>query len=202
GINKYYIRCFEPHKKDGVPHIHALLYIPRYAFDYIFKTYKDIFNAPQNLKQGNKLTQEQVLNGEINGFQWSLNNPTGYIMKYIYKTFINFNKRQDLDFLSAWYVKYKVRRFLSSKMPVPLWIYKKVNFFKKDLYHLCKLIDNPDYLIEWSFEKDYFIFFSDDEEIEYNQGYLTYKYKGRLLYEYKKEIQKSIKHYYSYSFKN
>ena len=89
----------------------------------------------------------------------TLNNPTGYIMKYIYKTFINFNERNDLDFLSAWYVKYKVRRFLSSKSPVPLWIYNKVNFFKKDLYHLCNLINNPDYMVEWSFEKDYFIFF-------------------------------------------
>lgn len=89
-LTKFYIRCFEPHKKDGVPHIHALLYIPKYAFDYVFKTYKDLFNAPQNLKQVNKLSKEQIDNGEINGFQWSLNNPTGYLMKYIYKIFSSF----------------------------------------------------------------------------------------------------------------
>lgn len=201
-LTKFYIRCFEPHKKDGVPHIHALLYIPKYAFDYVFKIYKELFNAPQNLKQGNKLSKEQVKNGEINGFQWSLNNPTGYLMKYIYKTFINFNERQDLDYLSAWYVKYKVRRFLTSKTSVPLWIYRKINFFKKDFYHLCNLVNNSDFLCEWSFDKKYFCFVSDKESIEYNNGILIYKFMDRVLYRYEKEqLPKEIKHYKEYKFK-
>lgn len=201
-LTKFYIRCFEPHKKDGVPHIHALLYIPKYAFDYVFKTYKDLFNAPQNLKQGDKLTREQKNNGEINGFQWTLNNPTGYVMKYIYKTFINFDERQDLDFLSAWYVKHGVRRFLTSRTFVPLWIYRKINFFKKDFYHLCKFVDNPDCLCEWSFDKQYFCFLSNKESIEYDNGKLVYKFMDRIVYQYDKERQfKPIKQYKEYGFK-
>lgn len=192
GLKKLYIRCFEPHKKDGVPHIHALLYIPKMAFNYVFNTYKKIFYAPQNLKQGNKLTKEQVLNGEINGFQWSLNNPTGYVMKYIYKTFINLNERNDLDFLSAWYVKYKVRRFLTSKTPIPLWIYRKINFFKKDFYNLFDFINNDDCVCEWSFDKKYFCFMNEKETIEYDDGKLIYQFMGRVIYKYEKEKQPKL----------
>ncbi|MCV3402640.1 hypothetical protein L8V85_01530 [Campylobacter sp. IFREMER_LSEM_CL2090] len=202
GLKKLYIRCFEPHKKDGVPHIHALIYIPKYAFNYTFEIYKKIFYAPQNLKQGNKLTKEQVLNGEINGFQWSLNNPTGYVMKYIYKTFINFNDRHDLDFLSAWYVKHKVRRFLTSKTPVPLWIYRKINFFKKDFYNLFDFINNDDCVCEWSFDKQYFCFMNDKETIEYDNCKLIYKFMGRIVYQYEKEKHpKLYKRYKKISFK-
>lgn len=49
-LTKYYIRSFEPHKKDGVPHIHALISYPQYAHEYILKAFKDIFYAPQNLR--------------------------------------------------------------------------------------------------------------------------------------------------------
>ena len=95
-LKKYYIRAFEPHKKDGVPHIHALLSYSESAHDYILKTFKNIFYAPQNLKT-NYLSKEQILNGEINGFQWTLNNPSGYILKYINKSFVNFNKSKNLN---------------------------------------------------------------------------------------------------------
>lgn len=202
-LNKLYIRCFEPHKKDGVPHIHALLYVPKFAFDFTFKVYKDIFKAPQNIKQGSKLSKEQVKNGEINGFQWSLSNPTGYVMKYIYKTFINLNKSDELDYLSAWYVKHKVRRFITSKTPVPLWIYRKVNVFKKDFYHLCNVVNNPDYLCEWSFDKKYFCFVSNDESFVYENGKLTYKFKDRVLFFYEKEqVPKPEKKYLKLVFKS
>ena len=58
-----YIRCFEPHKKDGVPHIHALFYVPSHTVEYMKKIYTDLFNAPQNLKT-NAITPEQERNGE------------------------------------------------------------------------------------------------------------------------------------------
>lgn len=156
-LKKLYIRSFELHK-NGVPHIHALLYIPHYVFDFAFLSFKDIFSAPRNLKQSKFLSQKQKMNGEINGFQWSLNHPTGYVMKYIYKTFIDLSKTDKLDYLSAWYVKYKVRRFLTSKNQVPLRIYRKLNAFKKDYYHLCRFVDDENALCEWDFQKKYFLF--------------------------------------------
>ncbi|MCZ6157811.1 replication endonuclease [Campylobacter ureolyticus] len=187
-VDRYYIRVFEPHKKDGVPHIHCLFYAPKHTIDYLFQIYKDIFNAPQNLKQ-NSLTSEQIKNGEINGFQWSLHNPTGYVMKYITKTFLNLEKDEELDYLSSWYLKYKVRRILTSRTPIPLWVYRKINFIRglRDFSTLSYLkLDEEDCVIEWSFEKDY-IFISIPqtfEELIYEKGHLLYYKFGKLKAEY------------------
>ncbi|MGH1601739.1 rolling circle replication-associated protein [Campylobacter majalis] len=188
--NSSYIRCFEPHKKDGVPHIHALFYVPDSSIEYMKKIYKQIFNAPQNLKT-NAITTEQEKNGEFNGFQTSINNPSGYVMKYIQKTFINSNKTDKLDDLSAWYVKHKVRRFLSSKTQVPLWVYRKINFIStfQDFYNLNELKNDNRVVIEWNKQDDYI---SIDipflkEQVIYLNGRLEHYRANRLINIYDKE---------------
>ena len=184
GIERSYIRCFEPHKKDGVPHIHALFYVPAHVIPYMLKIYKDLFNAPQNLRT-NAITPEQAANGEINGFQTSIYNPSGYVMKYIQKTFINLNETQNLDELSAWYVKYKVRRFISSRSKVPLWVYRKINFISsfQDFYHLCDLKNDEDAIVEWDYLSNYiYIKRADrDEKLIYDDGKLEHYVFGRLM---------------------
>ena len=60
GAKHFYIRAFEPHK-DGVPHIHALISYPKEIHEKVLQAYKDIFNAPQNLKS-TYLSKEQVKN--------------------------------------------------------------------------------------------------------------------------------------------
>ncbi|MCI6988042.1 MAG: replication endonuclease [Campylobacter sp.] len=192
GIKRSYIRVFEPHKRDGVPHIHALFCCPKRTIKYLFETYKDIFYAPQNLKQDDRiLTPHQIRNGEINGFQWSLTNPTGYVMKYISKTFINFNETDELDELSTWYIKNKVRRFLSSRTEVPLWVYRKINFIKslQDYAHLCFFKNSDDCVIEWNYKEDYIFFIipQTNQELIYEKGHLLYYNSGRLVHEYKKD---------------
>lgn len=193
-LKKYYIRAFEPHKKDGVPHIHALISYPDFAHDYILKTFKDIFNAPQNLKT-NYLTKEQRAQGELNGFQWTLNNPTGYILKYINKSFINFDKTDELDSNAAWYVKHKVRRFISSRHQIPLRIYRKINFFFKDFYNLCTLKNNDDWHCEWDLQEQYFRLenIKTSELIHYESGILTHSLKGVNLHNYTKKVFKPIR---------
>lgn len=179
-----YIRCFEPHKKDGVPHIHALFYVPSHTIDFMKRIYKDIFYAPQNLKT-NAITSEQEKNGELNGFQTSINNPSGYVMKYIQKTFINLKETQDFDELSAWYVKHKVRRFISSRTKVPLWVYRKINFIStmQDFYHLNDLTNDHRAILEWN-KKDDYIYINlpfNKEEIIYLNGRLEHYISGRLM---------------------
>ena len=186
-----YIRTFEPHKKDGVPHIHALIYAPRHTIPYLLKIYKDVFYAPQNLRN-ERLTAAQIANGEINGFQTSINNATGYVMKYITKTFINFNETDDINEVQAWFIKHKIRRFLSSQNPIPLWVYRKINFIKglRDLGNLNILKDFNDTLIEWDY-KNQSIFMSipyTSEELIYEDGHLLYYVCGRLKHEYVKNI--------------
>ncbi len=194
GIKKMYIRTFEPHKKDGVPHIHALLYIPSNIIPKALETFKDVFNATMNITQNpNRLTSEQIKNGEINGFQWTLNNPTGYVMKYIQKTFINLQEKKQLDNLSSWYVIHKVRRFITSRSTIPLWVYRKIFFIEKDLHTLTEMLTDKNSIIEWDFDLKY-IRFSNSytmQELEYKNGYYEYKINGRVIN--KKELEKSYK---------
>lgn len=202
GVNTAYIRCFEPHKKDGVPHIHALFYAPKNSFSYMFKIYKDIFNAPQNLKS-DKLSKEQIANGETYGFQTTINNPSGYVMKYITKTFLNLKETDKLDELSTWYVKHKVRRFMTSKTNVPLWVYRKINFIStfQDFYHLNDFKNDPECFLEWNKNDDYISIRLPHrgEELIYLDGRLEFYVNGRLFKVYDKErptyLNKSFKNY-------
>ena len=195
-VDYSYIRCFEPHKKDGVPHIHALLFVPGYTIDFLRRIYKDIFYAPQNLRV-DAISREQIANGEINGFQTSINNPAGYVMKYIQKTFINLEKTRELDDLSAWYVKHKVRRFLSSRNNVPLWVYRKINFIAtmQDFYHLNNFKNDDNNVLEWDKQSDY-IYINIPERKEviiYDNGKLEHYVCDRLINSYdRKKPPKNI----------
>lgn len=197
-VERSYVRCFEPHKKDGVPHIHALFYMPAHTISYLFDAYKDLFYAPQNLRT-DAITPQQAINGEINGFQWSIDNPTGYVMKYIQKTFVNLYETQELDELATWYIKHKIRRFITSRTKVPLWVYRRINFIAsmRDFYHLCNFKNNGENIIEWDF-KDKFIhiFLPDrDERIILENDTLTHTINDKVVNVYVKEkppkIQKS-----------
>ena len=158
--------------------------------------YKDIFYAPQNLRN-DRLTFEQRKNGEINGFQTSLQNATGYVMKYITKTFINYNETDEINEIQAWFIKHKIRRFLTSRTSIPLWVYRQINFIKglRDFANLNILKDFDDTLIEWDY-KSKFIFLSipyTSEELIFENGHLLYYVCGRLKHEYKKEISLNFK---------
>ncbi|MBQ3675391.1 MAG: replication endonuclease, partial [Campylobacter sp.] len=191
-----YIRTFEPHKKDGVPHIHALIYVPKHTIPYLLQAYKDIFYASQNLRN-DRLSNEQRKNGEINGFQITLKNATGYVMKYITKTFINYNETDEINEVQAWFIKHKIRRFLSSRTPIPLWVYRQINFIKglQDFANLNILNDIDDTLIEWDYgDKSIFISIPyTSEELIYENGHLLYYVCGRLKHEYKKEVSMNFK---------
>ena len=191
GSKYFYIRAFEPHK-DGVPHIHALISYPKEIHEKVLQAYKDIFNAPQNLKS-TYLSKEQVKNGEINGFQWSINNPAGYVLKYINKSFINCLENKELNHQQAWYIKYKVRRFTTSRHQIPLWIYRKINFFKKDFYNLCLLKDHSDWFCEWDYSSQYFRLsnIKTTELINYENGVLEYSIQGKIIHRYEKKLPKN-----------
>ncbi|MDY5304275.1 MAG: replication endonuclease, partial [Campylobacter sp.] len=190
GSKYFYIRAFEPHK-DGVPHIHALISYPKEIHEKVLQAYKDIFNAPQNLKS-TYLSKEQVKNGEINGFQWSINNPAGYVLKYINKSFVNCLENKELNHQQAWYIKYKVRRFTTSRHQIPLWIYRKINFFKKDFYNLCLLKDHSDWFCEWDYSSQYFRLsnIKTTELINYENGVLEYSIQGKIIHRYEKKLPK------------
>lgn len=138
GHGLIYFRVYEPHK-SGVPHLHAMLFLPS---DYILDVKKKFYSYFTDLgRWGN--------NKKSIDFKYTWYNSAGgaiaYIMKYVTKTFKNDND-DSLQYASYWYIKYNIRRFLCSRTLAPVTIYRKIrHFFKKhdnDYLKVSELIRN------------------------------------------------------------
>lgn len=131
-----YFRVYEPHK-SGVPHCHIMLFLPK---NYILEVKNKFFEYFTNAERwGN--------NKKSLDFRYTFYNVNGaisYIMKYVTKTFKNENDTTNKAWY--WYIKNRVRRFLTSRTLAPLEIYRKVRYFFKnipnDYLYVTKLIKN------------------------------------------------------------
>jgi hypothetical protein len=124
GHSLIYFRVYEPHK-SGVPHIHAMLFLPS---EYILPIKKRFYEYFTNFG-----TNEKAIDFKYNFYEKDKKgNVTGgaiaYIMKYITKTFINESDNEKIDNAVYWYIKYRIRRFLSSRTLAPLLLYRKIRF--------------------------------------------------------------------------
>lgn len=168
-----YLKAAEPHK-DGVPHFHVLVWIPKEYFESFKKDFERYFPAPQNhkpIQDGNE--------GDTKGFQTAIHNPVGYIMKYATKSFMDLRTGEDMNYLQSWYIKHKIRRITTSHSTIPQWVYQKVFAIEKDWYHLTDLNIREPMLCEWNKEDDYFILIEDNgRSLEYDRGVLTLRYLG------------------------
>ena len=125
-ISLTYFRVYEPHK-SGVPHLHALLFLPS---AYILKVKKKFYEYFTNKnKWGSNI-------GGI-GFRYTWykekGGAVGYVMKYILKTFKDTNSKA-VQHSAYWYIKHSVRRFLSSRTLAPLTLYRKVRYYFKNRF--------------------------------------------------------------------
>ena len=186
-----YLFATEPHL-SGVPHCHVLLYIPS---DYIQKIKNDfarIFNAPMNISQdSSRLSPEQIRNGELNGFQWTISNPVGYILKYVTKSFMDIKNQTDIDELQAWYIKHRIVRFTTSHTLVPQWVYSKAYPLENDWLYLTEVKNNS--FCEWSKEDNYFKFedYNLSKTLIFNNGLYQMFQNGELIREFG-EIKKPV----------
>ena len=125
GHGLVYFRVYEPHK-SAVPHLHAMIFIPVNYTLPVKKKYKEYFSSSSwgaNKKAIDfKYTWYKQGGGAV-----------GYIMKYITKTFKD-EETKSVQHAVYWYIKHKVRRFLSSRTLAPLSIYRKVRYFFKTKY--------------------------------------------------------------------
>jgi len=151
-----YIRTVEPHK-DGVPHFHMMLYIPAGHIEQFKKDFIKSYPAPRNKKP--KAFQTDIVNG------------TNYIMKYILKSFMDVKSQKKIDYIQAWYVKYRIMRCVTSRALVPQWVYQKAYAFERDWYHLTEQLNDPLCDVEWSREDNYFNF-----KCAYSGRELVYQY--------------------------
>ncbi len=122
GNSLMYFRVYEPHK-TSVPHLHAMLFLPK---EYILKVknkYYEYFT--DKVKWGN--------NKKSIDFKYTWYNSAGgavaYIMKYVTKTFKNTNDKS-IQYASYWYMKHNIRRFCCSRnLKLPITVYRKVRHF-------------------------------------------------------------------------
>lgn len=204
GQKVHYIRVCEPHKKDGVPHLHIMMYIPLQYVEEMKNFYIRYFPAPQNLKPLNNKND-----GQLKGFQFNIDSAAAYILKYIFKSFLDVKNQSQIDYLQAWYIKNRILRIITSHSIVPAWVYRKMIPLEKDWYYLTDILKNSvskkeylenkkDFLkdfsfCEWSKEEDY-IRFEDNTNrtLEYNKGIYKLYYKTRVLKEFGTLKEKKI----------
>lgn len=141
---KYYIKVVEP-MKSGVPHFHAILYLP-YDVHSKFKQSFDRLMKSQNILQydfKNDLSFkfDEPSKDSRHKHKHGYDNETGaiaYILKYMSKTF---SKNPDeIDYIQAWYIKHKIRRVSLSRSTMPLKFFRKIHHHKKfrNLYIVTK----------------------------------------------------------------
>jgi len=179
-----YLFAVEPHE-SGVPHAHVLLYVPFGFIEKLKHEFKKIFGTSQNKGQDKKrLSPEQIANGEMNGFQWTLTNPVGYILKYVTKSFMDIKNQAQIDELQAWYMKYRITRFSTSHTLVPQWVYNKVYPLENDWLYLSDLKINS--MCEWSADDDYFKFEDTKlgKTLMYNRGLYQMFQDGELVHQF------------------
>lgn len=145
--NMIYIRVIEPHK-DGTPHAHVLIFIPK---NFILPV-KKVFKRHFAVDGASKLAQD---------FRYTWSGHSGgavaYIMKYINKTFKH--ALEDRMTLEAYYYAFhSIRRFTTSQTLLPLYIHRKIKHnekFRDFIYSTVKYKDQSLYSI---YNKKIFLF--------------------------------------------
>ena len=182
GLKSEFIRTVEPHK-DGVPHLHMMLFIPAAYIEIFHRDFKRYFVAPRNKHK--------------KSFQTDIVSASAYIMKYITKTFLDIKSGKELDYINAWFVKHRIMRCVTSRSTLPQWIYKKISILEKDWYYLTDILksSNSSFTAEWSQENDYFYIYDtwSNREYEYISGRLRLYSNGKLIESVGKVVQKPYK---------
>lgn len=195
-----YIRTVEPHK-DGIPHFHMMLFIPK-EFEDIFKKYfMKCYPAPRNAKVKSDLSKREQLkfpnlnDDDMISFQANIKDSAAYIMKYILKSFMDVKNQKEIDYIQAWYIKHRITRCVTSQTLIPQWIYQKVAMFENDWFHLSDMKLDKFHHCEWSHEDNYFHFIDNwsGREILYQYGLLQVLWNDRILKEYGTVKEKKLK---------
>lgn len=144
---RMYYRVNEPHK-DGTPHTHILLFIPKEHIDRVETAFKRLF-----LQVGNK-------------FEKNIKSASSYIMKYINKT-LPMSKEQISEsdqYINAWYVKHRVNRFCSSRSMAPMYLYRLLSH-RFSLYGLTQVRKGDSLKVLVHLDNDKIMEIWDNEEL-------------------------------------
>ena len=121
---RIFYRVNEPHK-DGTPHTHILLFIPKDRIQRVKKAFNRLYD------------------NKANDIQTDIKNAKAYVMKYINKT-LPLSKKEKLTtkekYLNAWYSKHRINRFNSSRTLAPINLYRLL-YKRFSLIELTNLVD-------------------------------------------------------------
>lgn len=154
---RIYFRVNEPHK-NGTPHTHILLFVPKSSIDRVVNTFKRLFD------------------NKANDIQTDIKNAASYVMKYINKT-LPLSKKENLTkkekYLNAWYCKHRIVRFNCSKTLAPLSLYRLLHdkFNLKELTTLVKKKSLAIYVLQTNRNKIMEIFFGDELIYQRSENY-------------------------------
>jgi len=188
-----YLRVTEP-MKSGVPHFHLLFYTQEKYIKGLYDSFHKYFSAPQNRKpltyRDNKRICTKPLpcgTMETQGFQWDINSATGYVLKYVLKSFRNVQSQEDIDYLQSWYIMHRIPRIITTKTLIPQWVYHITSILEKDWYYLTYL--KTDHYFSSDPINKKFEFHDNDfgRKIIFDNGLLQIWNKGKLMSSYGKK---------------
>jgi len=163
-MQRMYYRVNEPHK-DGTPHTHILLFIPKEHIERVEKAFYRLYNQKSNK------------------FEKNIRSATSYIMKYINKTLPMSKKeitKKD-EYLNAWYIKHRVNRFCASRSTAPMYLYRMLNH-RFSLYGLTQVRKGSSLKIFARIEDDKIMEIWDDTELLFmRQDNFTVNLAGRMV---------------------
>ena len=198
------IRVTEPHK-DGIPHFHILMYLPKEYIPSLYKDFRRFFPAPRNHKRltykntkgknkrnGDYITDMKIIKDGKNvltpmyetfGFQINIISAAGYILKYILKSFRNLIEDKEIDYLQSWYVHNRIPRIITTHTLLSQDMYHKTSIFDDDWYYLT------DIKLDGGLEKDtlnnYFkLTDSCGRSILYDDGFFMLTNQGKIISTY------------------
>jgi flagellar biosynthesis/type III secretory pathway chaperone len=104
--DRVYFRVVEPHK-DGTPHLHISLFVPKDNIQKIKNCVYRFFPKPQAK------------------VETDVKSPVAYLMKYILKTFDDLRKDDDnYTDLTLWYIYHGITKFYTSRTLISLDVYR------------------------------------------------------------------------------
>lgn len=161
----HYVKTVEPHE-SGVPHLHALFFINVTELDKFGRTLLERFETAFVKAMNKRHIKQYKFKTTFEGKHYtkdSLKAVVAYIMKYINKSFRN-AKTGKMDYVTYWFVKYRIRRLSTSRSHIPLGIYRNINYIPAlqnmktaTYYYDSKYIVLSEYktFIEWRYFDEY-----------------------------------------------
>jgi len=182
-----YLRVTEP-MKSGVPHFHLLLYTKEEYIKGLYDSFHKYFSAPQNSKplsyrDNKRICTKPLEDGtqETQGFQWDINSATGYVLKYVLKSFRNVQNEEEIDYLQAWYIEHRIPRIITSHTLVPQWVYHIMQVIDKDWYYQTDLKKNHSFSSDSLNKKFEFNDYDFNRKITYDNGLLRVYNNNKLM---------------------